>query len=307
MDPVRRWVRDFFTLSQAQVNGFIVLVPLLIVVLISEPVWEWYIGRQEEDFTASQAILDSLIRVWEEQPNEASQRISTPDSLGRAEPEHVFFHFDPNAITSSDMRKLGFSAGLATTIVHYREKGGKFRIKADVLKIYGLDTSFYNELNDFIDLPEKANSIPFRKTERTAVVRHLEVFDLNQADTTQLREISGIGKRLSARIVKYREALGGFVHPDQLYEVYGLDSMVVLRLKERAVLADHFVPVRFNINKVNEGTLATHPYIKANVARAVVTYRFQHGEFKTMDDLRKIPTMDDETIRKIAPYLILED
>ncbi len=54
--------------------------------------------------------------------------------------------------------------------------------------------------------------------------------NLNTASASDLLPINGIGPVLSNRIIKYRDAMGGYTHKDQLYKVYGLDSIVVLRL-----------------------------------------------------------------------------
>jgi DNA uptake protein ComE-like DNA-binding protein len=54
--------------------------------------------------------------------------------------------------------------------------------------------------------------------------------NLNTASASDLLPINGIGPVLSKRIIKYRDAMGGYTHKDQLYKVYGLDSIVVLRL-----------------------------------------------------------------------------
>jgi hypothetical protein len=49
--------------------------------------------------------------------------------------------------------QLGFSPSLARRIVNYRTKGGVFKIKSDLLKMYGADTLLYRKLYLFIDLP----------------------------------------------------------------------------------------------------------------------------------------------------------
>ena len=65
------------------------------------------------------------------------------------------FHFDPNNAPAKDLLMLGFSQNLATRITRYREKGGKFKTKSDLLKIYGVDSTFYQRLYPFISLPER--------------------------------------------------------------------------------------------------------------------------------------------------------
>jgi len=303
---VKRWVKDFFALSHSQANGFIILVPLLAIIIFSEPAWHWYISRRKIDFSSDRAKLDSLVQLWEE-GTEAAARQKSPPVLAENSPRR-FFPFDPNRVSVDELQTLGFSAPLATRISRYREKGGKFRVKADLLKIYGVDSTFYKQLYMFIDLPEK---VIFEKREyrhetnreRTPFAK----FDLNKADTSQLMKINGIGGKRSLRIIKFRNALGGFISSDQLKEVYGLDSAVVNKLMKASFIAEDFEPDKININTSDENTLASHPYLTKAAARAIVAYRFQHGEFLGLDDLRKIHALDDKSIQKIAPYLTVGD
>jgi len=307
---VKRWVKDFFALSHSQANGFIVLVPLLAIIIFSEPVWHWYLSRQSIDFSNDWAKLDSLILLWDHQ-TEKNTRENTRPGTTENSPHHLF-SFDPNSATIEELQTLGFSLPLATRIGRYRQKGGKFRVKGDLLKIYGVDSAFYKQLYMFIDLPEKVifekrehqRKYPYEKERERKLFAK---FDLNKADTLQLMKINGIGGKRSLRIIKFRDALGGFISPEQLKEVYGLDSAVVNRLIKSSFIAADFEPDKININTSDENTLATHPYLTKAVARAIVAYRFQHGEFLGLDDLRKIHALDDESIQKIAPYLTVGD
>lgn len=306
MISVKRWVKEFFGLSHSQANGFIVLIPLLVILIFAEPVWQWYMSQTSYDFSADQAKLDSLILAWEKGG-------SIVNSENGSQPSEAFF-FDPNHITGEQFVKLGFSAPLINRIDRYRQKGGKFKVKSDLLKIYGMDSSLYQNLYAFIDLPVKiGRARSFEKQTRKyenknqSAVRVIEKFDLNLADTSQLKKINGIGIKLSLRIIKYRDALGGFVEMEQLAEVYGLDSAVVGRLRQNSFIMKEFKPSQIHLNAADEPTLAAHPYLRKEVARSIVAYRFQHGRFQRMDDLRKIHAMDDKTFQKIAPYLTVDD
>jgi DNA uptake protein ComE-like DNA-binding protein len=251
------------------------------------------------------AMLDSIVAIWNAQvPDE---RTPTAPSLP------TFFRFDPNSATLEEFHMLGFSRGLATRIDHYRQKGGKFFIKKDLLKIYGIDSSFYKQLSAFIDLPERSQQKkthsqrtvydPKTTSEKKATLR----FDLNKADSTQLMSLGGIGAKRSRRIINYRQALGGFISMDQLQEVFGLDSTVIRTLQKESFVAGDFLPVTMNINTSDEKRLASHPYLSNAAARSIVAYRFQHGEFKTIEELRNIHALDEKTIQKITPYLTLGD
>jgi DNA uptake protein ComE-like DNA-binding protein len=94
---------------------------------------------------------------------------------------------------------------------------------------------------------------------------------------------------------------------DQLHEVFGLDSMAIRGVLAASFVAENFRPVTININTSDEKRLAFHPYLSNTAARSIVAYRFQHGEFKTIGELRNIHALDEKTIQKITPYLTLGD
>ena len=128
-------------------------------------------------------------------------------------------------------------------------------------------------------------------------------FDINAADETQLSTIKGIGPVLSARIVKFRNQLGGFISEAQCQEIYGLRPEVAERLKQRTYIGADFQPERIDINTADAQTLAAHPYITYQQARSMVRYRAQHGPFLTIESLSALELIDKATLEKLNPYL----
>ncbi|MBR5696262.1 MAG: helix-hairpin-helix domain-containing protein [Paludibacteraceae bacterium] len=59
--------------------------------------------------------------------------------------------------------------------------------------------------------------------QKKSVYEHLRI-ELNSADTTELKQLRGIGSKLSQRIVKYRKKIGGFTRKEQLKDIYGLSE-----------------------------------------------------------------------------------
>jgi len=55
----------------------------------------------------------------------------------------------------------------------------------------------------------------------------IKKFNLNHATKLDLIRVKGIGDYYATRIIKFRDKLGGYYSRNQLYEVYGLDSIVV--------------------------------------------------------------------------------
>lgn len=318
MNPIRRYVRDVFGFSGNEINGFLILLPLMAVLIFSEPIYRAWLTNAPRVYEKDQQQLDSLLfrAHFKSNPRfSAAPRVAIP------------FIFDPNTAGVGELDSLGIPRSLANRIAAYRQKGGVFRIKSDLLKIYGLDSALYHQLYPYIDLPVRHTFAPQerygRMPARTRTARagggakfdattrrrlsHKDTFDINTADTILLKSVYGIGSTLAARIIKFRGALGGFVRPEQLNEVYGLDSLVVKRLLNVSFIGRDFVPAKININSANEEQLSAHPYITYKIARALVTFRYQHGDFADVNDIKKLPAIGEREIARLLPYIKVRD
>ena len=276
----------------------------MLLILFSEPAWRWYVRLRKVDQSADIARLDSIVTSWNRQGSLSRTTESpAPSPVLSAK----LFRFNPNTVDSNRMMDLGFSPKIASRVIRYRLKGGRFRIRQDICKIYGLDSTFYSRLYPFIDLPAAARTgkkAEWRHSPKSSFVKEVfPAFDINLADTSQLKKIRGIGEKLSLRLVRYRDALGGFISLDQLTEIYGLDTTIISRIGEKAFIKPGFVPRQLNINAVSEKELASHPYLERSTARSVVAYRFQHGNFNSLEDLGKISGLDQKRLARLIPYL----
>jgi competence ComEA-like helix-hairpin-helix protein len=271
---------------------------------------------------SSPKIIDSLTVAVDNQTKEYNKnRQFKSDYADTKTKTYKHFNFDPNTATVAQLESLGLPKFIAERIEKYRNKGGKFRKKEDLAKIYGLYPETYERLEPYITLPsaeeasthtpqaeliaqpvaaeksllnEKPVAIAPKKTETLAK------FDLNTADTTQLKLIRGIGSGYAKRIVKFRDILGGFANADQVRETYGLPPETADELLKYGYLSGNIKKL-----KVNQLSLAElrHPYLKFAQARAIIAYREQHGNFKSIEDLKQIKILDETTIQKIEPYL----
>jgi competence ComEA-like helix-hairpin-helix protein len=158
------------------------------------------------------------------------------------------FRFDPNTLDEAGWLKLGVRPRIVQIILHYREKGGRFRRPADLAKIYGLTPAEANRLMPyvFIENMHEAVTVPVvaETAEQPVAVRHYPVLDINTATAEQWEALPGIGPVLANRIVKFRYTLGGFSSVEQLKQTYGLSDSVFrniqpyLRLTADASAAD---------------------------------------------------------------------
>ncbi len=197
---------------------------------------------------------------------------------------------------------MGLSGFLTKRIIRYREKGGSFRKKEDVLKIYGMDSSWYDQAQGWMTFPPKKIPKPFEKR-----VTNFRIEDINEADSLQLLRIYGIGPALSRRIRTFRDRLGGFISLNQLQEVYGLDTAVVREMKKKFVVRDEFLPRQIKLNTATLEDLIHHPYIKRREALAILSYRLQHGAFQAFEELLEINLLTPQWIDRVQPYLTLTE
>jgi DNA uptake protein ComE-like DNA-binding protein len=128
---------------------------------------------------------------------------------------------------------------------------------------------------------------------------------LNSADTTDLKELKGIGSGFARRIAAYREKLGGFVRKEQLKEVWGIDSALYALIAPQVTI-DASQIRKININTATIDVMKKHPYLDYYLAKEIVKYREKYGTFATPNDLQKVALIDEGTYRRIKPYLTME-
>lgn len=193
------------------------------------------------------------------------------------------FSFDPNTATKEDFIKLGLSERTANNIVNYRNKGAKFDTKEKFKKVWGITEADYNRLSPYINI----------------VVKQI---DINTATAADFQELSGIGEKLSVRIVNFRDKLGGFTSVDQLGTTYGLPQETFTSIKPKLKLANTQIK-KININTATVDDLKAHPYIKWKEANLIIEYRNQHGDYKSINEIMEIKAFEQSFFDKVSPYL----
>ncbi|NOS55864.1 MAG: helix-hairpin-helix domain-containing protein [Cyclobacteriaceae bacterium] len=296
MNRLKAWIRSFFAFSRTETNALLILLPVMVLLIFSEPAYRYWFTNRPVSFSKDSIRLDSMIATWQwERKDSVTESIERP-----------LFRFNPNKASKDTLLLLGFSSSLATRMVNYRAKGGVFKIKSDLLKMYGADTLLYRKLYALIDLPlvvEKKKIEFLKDSVSTRPIVPITKLDLNVADTAQLIKVYGIGPKFSLRIVEYRERLGGFVSMDQLNEVYRLDTTAVGRLKKKFFVLPEYRPRQILLNSVTEKELAAHPYFSYKLAAAIVAYRFQHGNFTSIEDLVNLKLVTEKDFQRIKPYI----
>lgn len=133
------------------------------------------------------------------------------------------------------------------------------------------------------------------------------LINLNEADSAMLEALPGIGERLSARIIKYRDRLGGFHDVAQLKEVYGLQDTVLKLLATRVFVPLNGALTKLDVNRCSYAEFRHHPYMGHIFAKSLVAFRQTHGEIKTTEDLYQLVAVKKEEIDRMKPYFLFVD
>lgn len=199
-------------------------------------------GRLMATTPAPQALPSSERRYAQHSPAVQAVRAKTH--------KHESFRFNPNTVSVADLQRLGFSEKQAQSIDNYRQKGGKFRRKEDFAKSYVVADSVYKRLEPFIDIPR---------------------LDINKADSSAFDSLPGIGPYFAAKMVSYRDELGGYSYPEQLMDIYHFDREKYDGLSD---LIRCSPPEPYPLWSLPEAELRKHPYIRSRqAARAIVLFR----------------------------------
>lgn len=293
---------EFFHFNKQERNGVFVLCLIIVIFLGIRLMLPFTIKNNTEiEIYNSNEINGNSTNLIDTIPNYSTNKLNTNYEKKSSE----YFVFDPNTVTHEDALKLGFSEKLASTLINFRNKGGKFFKANDLKKIYGLSPNLYKELEQYILIPQKEfkkdtfNTNKFRSFEKKVFIK--ELVELNTADSLSIVYIKGIGPSFTKRIIKYRTMLGGFHSLNQLKEVYGMTDSLYYLINSQ-IKIDANTITKIPINSIDFNTLRKHPYFNFQTAQAIINFRFKHGKLNE-NDIKQLGVFTEEKLNLILPYL----
>lgn len=237
------------------------------------------------------------------------------DSVRKSKRMHVrstLFPFDPNHADSVTLVRVGLRPWQVRNLMRYRAKGGYWRSPNDFARLYGLSQEEFERLRPYIRIvprnesrmhgeKRKAGEHPYRRdTLRYPKIEKFPegtVVDLNTADTTLLKQVPGIGTYTARKIVRYREALGGFISVAQLNEIEDLPSELLHWFS-----VDETPPRRIPLNHANFKQINRHPYISYEQTIVIVNHIRKFGPVHSWRDLSLYKEFEGVDFKKLEPY-----
>jgi competence ComEA-like helix-hairpin-helix protein len=315
-------LKEYFSFTKKERIGVLTLISLIVIVCMVPYFFSSHKNKNNkekfEQFKNEIAQLkterkdsNAIVQKGESRKVEYAENDDEPSHKKEEKINGALFYFDPNTASAERWKRLGLRDKTIHTIQNYLSKGGKFRKPEDLEKIYGLHENEYMRLKPYVKI-ENQYSTDKSKEEKHETetgknfVEHVSKkpgsIDINEADTSAFIALPGIGSKLANRIISFREKLGGFYAIEQIGEIYNLPDSTFQKIKPFLKIGNSEVK-KININTADAATLKSHPYIKWNLANAIVQYRSQHGDYKSVEDLKQIAIITPDIFQKMAPYL----
>lgn len=313
----RKYLPKYLSFTRKERTGIIAIVILILFFSILPFLFPFFISSKPVDHSAFEKEIAALkikqqdstvgYKNFDENNYQDYYQPSEKNYYSK-QPKGELFYFDPNTLSAEGWKKLGIREKTISTIQNYLSKGGKFYKPEDIGKIWGLHKDEVDRLVPYVRI-EKMNNDRYVTSENKDFNKAPEkpnynktIIDINTADTSALIALPGIGSKLANRIVGFRDKLGGFYKIEQVAETYALPDSTFQKIKDKLVIENPSVK-KVNINAATIDELKAHPYIRYNIANAIVQYRMQHGNFTAVSDLKKLMLITDDIYNKAEPYL----
>jgi len=317
----KQFLRNYFNFTRKERIGIIVIVTLILFFILLPFFYPLFLKQKQYSHNEFEKEIAQLII----EKNDSSKLKSyskifdnefyddySPSGGKKYEPlKAEVFYFDPNTASPTDWKRLGVRDKTIKTIQNYLSKGGKFYKPEDIGKIWGITPSDAQHLMPYVSIKNTAGKYaPFDKKEYpktsfTYSAKAIQPIDINLADTSAYISLPGIGSKLSQRIIAFRDKLGGFYSVDQVGETYLLPDSTFQKIKSRMVIGGTNVK-QININAASIDEMKSHPYLRYNLANAIFQYRQQHGNYNSVEEIKKIMLVTEEVFHKVAPYLSIQ-
>jgi DNA uptake protein ComE-like DNA-binding protein len=259
--------------------------------------------RKPEDIRRLKTMSD-------EQKNHLIALATIPPEEEKVKPPAQRFAFDPNTISMDSFQLLGFPEWQAKSLMRYRgDRAITFRRPTDLRRVGALDSSLLEDVLELVRIAPSTSTAPAASPETYSYQPKLPPpppasFDINASDTTAWRSLPGVGAYRAKRIVRFRDALGGFSSIKQLSETRGLPDSTFQAIKQYLAPGKIYRPLAINRARYEE--LKNHPYISRNLANSIVKNREKFGRFNGPEDLSRLRLINDKNKPQILPYLSFE-
>ncbi|SDX17413.1 DNA uptake protein ComE [Lutibacter oricola] len=288
-------IKSYFSYNKRQRNGIFFLLFAIVVLQAFFFLFEFPQNDKsvisKNEFIAFEQEFDSLKAI--SLKNKAKLKI---------------FPFNPNFITDYKGYQLGMNVSEIDKLLEYRKTGKYVNSAKEFKKITGVTDSLLQTISPFFKFPKwvtskKDNNVKSKKKNVNTVI---SVEDINEATAEDFKRINGVGDKLATRIVSYRKKLQGFSFNNQLNEVWGLKTEVVIELLKNFQVQTKPEIIKLNVNTATFKEVLALNYLDYELTKKIFNYRDMVAEIQSIEELKKIDGFPLEKFDRIALYLAAE-
>lgn len=288
--------KSHFTYTKQQRSGIFLFLTLIVIL---QCVY-YYVDFSSDEFVFHnnemklvQLELDSLaaIKIENQRPK--------------------IYPFNPNFITDYKGYTLGMSNSEIDRLHQFRNQNKWVNSAREFQLVTKISDSLLDKISPYFKFPDWVNNQSATSRKSKSVFSNApktfeQKADLNIASPQQLQMVNGIGEKLSARIVNFRERIGGFHSDIEIKEVYGLSSEVISRLLNHFTVKTPRPIIKINVNTATIEDLVKVKYIDYEIAAHIIEQRTLREGFQKIEDLTKVKGIPLNKIEIIELYLTFD-
>lgn len=163
----------------------------------------------------------------------------------------------------------------------------------------GKEKEFIEKKENFI-VQERGNDVHTREKRPSKPQATIQL-EINSADTSDFKKLKGIGSAYSARIVKFREKLGGFYTVEQIKEVYGIRPELYESIRPQL----HVDAKKIKVIDLNDPSFTYgfyHPYFPKKGVTSLIKEREKRGRLEK-EEVKAILGMEEKDWEKLKQYI----
>ena len=286
--------KSHFEFNKPQRSGILfvcdLIVGLLCVLKFYSPQPSLLLDICSPQIVKQQAYVDSLRQ----------------EALKKKKPKR--YPFNPNFISDYRAYTLGLTPLEFDRLFRFRGSNKWIHSIAgfkEVTKVSDSLLAIIGPLFKFPDWVVKSKAASAQKS-LSVGVSYTDKIDLNTATQIQLQKVRGIGPALSARIISYRDKLGGFSVDKQLQNVWGLSQQVVANVLAGFTVKTPNPIKQIAINTASVSDIATIPSISFDFAKEIWEFRILRQKIESLSELKKIEGMTASKYALIELYLHIQ-
>ena len=324
---MKKLINDYFYFTKRERNGMLVLMALSLVFLALPAIIRKFRTVENYEFGKFKQMIDTTSPDFN---ITAPIDSKVPVNLTTLNPQPI----DPNFANKEAFINLGLSPKLVNTIVNYRNKGGKFYDTEDLKKIYGMAEDDFQRIRSYIVFKSDSKknqrkpttivvSQPTATTPAVKIQSPKQKFDPNTVAKEELLSF-GLPEKSVDRMIKFRNAGGKFLEPEELENVYGMKKDWVEQLLPwmEILKSEKANPKEINLKKkiaekkenpitdVNtadfedwQNLIGIGPYYEDKI----MGYREKLGGFVSVDQILEVNGLPDSVKQSILPALRTSD